>query len=183
MDQPFISQLAISGNGLDKMDEPPVIGSLGVIVAHKDSVVISIREGPRLQQKQISTPSDQDYDHMLRYTHDEISREPPSEKYLAFGRQDRQVTELVDILYAIDEKNISNDRLSRAAIVDSASKVREASLFGCLQWRRVTWYMAREAMAQASRTPSISDSFGVVGEFEKKFKQFHAHPDCWAFQA
>ena len=180
VDQPVIGQLAISRNGLEKMDELTVTGSLGVIVAHKDCVEISIREGPRPQQKQISTPSDQDFDHMLRYFHNEISREAPSEKYLAFGRQDRQVTELVDTLYAIDEKNTSNDRLSRAAIVNSASKVREASLFGSLQWPRVTQDMAREVMAQISKTISISDNLGVFGEFEKEFKQFHGHPDWHA---
>ena len=180
VDRPVICQLAISRNGLEKIDELTVAGSLGVIVAHKGWVEVSIREGPKQQRKRVLTPSDKDFDHMLRYFHDEISLDAPSEKYIAFCLQDRRVTELVDTIYSIDDERKSNDRLSTALIANSASKVQEPSLVRSLQWPRVTQDMAKEVISQMSETISISDNAGVFCEFETEFKQFHGHPDWHA---
>ena len=151
-----------------------------MIVAHKDWVEISIREGPKQQQKQVLTPSDQDFDHMLRYFHDKISLDAPSEKYLAFCLQDKRVTELVDTIYSIDDESKSNNRPSTALIANSASKVREPSLVGSLQWPRITQDMAKEVISQMSKTISITDNGGVFCEFETEFKQFHGHPEWHA---
>ena len=117
---------------------------------------------------------------MLRYFHNEISLDAPSEKYLAFCLQDRRVTELVDTIYSIDDERKSTNRLSTALIANSASKVREPSLVRSLQWPRVTQDMAKEVISQMSKTISISDNAGVFCEFETEFKQFNGHPDWHA---
>lgn len=98
-DTSLVSNLRMSGSGLEKTNEVTIVGNLGTVVAYDDRVQLSIYQDRFHSPHPVDCSTYDDFDRMLHFFHVEIMHDAPSKRYWDLRAQDVQVTDVVGKIY------------------------------------------------------------------------------------